>query len=1015
MAGIGRGGRGAALSEFLNNTPRQPGTVVSADVTNAATAQAPARPPNGGGIGRGNLLQQMLQKQQQLNQGSLSSQSELQPLTSVLVSSQSETVPSAGSNDPVAQLSQPKLQPPSIGRGATILGATAAIPSLGRGSMLGSHLQSSNASNAPQSILVPSTFVGSQPSQKTLLQGSPPRVSLQQDTTSPVVTPPKLLSSTSNLVDIKGQMTGSEVTASATAAIPERQEETGAGDNEGHVRLSRLEYMVSRMQMDDAPVVRAGSSGTTVPLTCNYIRVKTKLKGVYQYHVNYDPVVEHIGLRRKLLMQHTNVIGQTVVFDGSIMFLPKQLPDEVTFLRSKRDEDKGMVTVVVKLVKILPHGSCVQMYNMLFRKIMYVLKMVQITRSFYDPHNAIHISQYKMEIWPGYVTAIEEQEGGLLLMADVSHRVLHMNTVLDEIEVMYKSQNNGDPRDAITRALIGTVVMTRYNNKTYKIDDILWDKSPLDTFPQSRGGGEISFIQYYQEAYGKTIREHRQPLLINRPKKKDRNGRKVEGSIICLIPELCYTTGLTGEIRKNFTVMKALAEHTRVTPNQRQFSLRKFLDNINKSPEARAELDRWGLELEPDTLKITGRLLQPEKVHFRDRTADAGAEADWGREIGRQKVITAVRLVNWLVIYTSRNRNDVQEFLRTMFQVCGPMGIEVNAPQEQDLPNDRTENYIAAIRSNLNKQTQLVVCVFNTARDDRYSAVKKVCCVDCPVPSQMINAKTIKAGPKLRSVTQKVLLQMNCKTGGELWALDIPSSSLMVVGIDVYHDGATRTKRSVGAVVCSLNESCTRWYSRAAYQIQGQELMDSLKIILLDALKKFNEVRGKLPDRIVIYRDGVGDGQLQFVQKHEIAQIQDVFRHFAVVDYQPKLTFIVVGKRINTRIFAISNRELTNPAPGMIVDNTITRRNWYDFFIVSQHVRQGTVSPTHYIVVHDESGWSVDIIQKLTYKMTHLYYNWPGTIRVPAPCQNAHKLAALVGQHLHREPDVRLADRLYYL
>lgn len=59
----------------------------------------------------------------------------------------------------------------------------------------------------------------------------------------------------------------------------------------------------------------------------------------------------------------------------------------------------------------------------------------------------------------------------------------------------------------------------------------------------------------------------------------------------------------------------------------------------------------------------------------------------------------------------------------------------------------------------------------------------------------------------------------------------------------------------------------------------------------------------------------------------------------------------------------------------------------YDFFIVSQHVRQGTVSPTHYIVIHDESGWSEDNIQQLTYKMTHLYYNWPGTIRVPAPCQ----------------------------
>ncbi len=38
-----------------------------------------------------------------------------------------------------------------------------------------------------------------------------------------------------------------------------------------------------------------------------------------------------------------------------------------------------------------------------------------------------------MEVWPGYITAIEEQEGGLMLMADVSHRVLHTATVLDKM------------------------------------------------------------------------------------------------------------------------------------------------------------------------------------------------------------------------------------------------------------------------------------------------------------------------------------------------------------------------------------------------------------------------------------------------------------------------------------------------------------------------------------------------------------------------------------------------------
>lgn len=51
-----------------------------------------------------------------------------------------------------------------------------------------------------------------------------------------------------------------------------------------------------------------------------------------------------------------------------------------------------------------------------------------------------------------------------------------------------------------------------------------------------------------------------------------------------------------------------------------------------------------------------------------------------------------------------------------------------------------------------------------------------------------------------------------------------------------------------------------------------------------------------------------------------------------------------------------------------------------------RRIFQGTVSPTHYIVVRDGSNLKVDNMQRLTYKLTHLYYNWPGTVRVPAPC-----------------------------
>lgn len=48
----------------------------------------------------------------------------------------------------------------------------------------------------------------------------------------------------------------------------------------------------------------------------------------------------------------------------------------------------------------------------------------------------------------------------------------------------------------------------------------------------------------------------------------------------------------------------------------------------------------------------------------------------------------------------------------------------------------------------------------------------------------------------------------------------------------------------------------------------------------------------------------------------------------------------------------------------------------YDFFIVSQAVRCGSVSPTHYNVVYDTSGLKPDHMQRLTYKLCHMYYNW---------------------------------------
>lgn len=66
-----------------------------------------------------------------------------------------------------------------------------------------------------------------------------------------------------------------------------------------------------------------------------------------------------------------------------------------------------------------------------------------------------------------------------------------------------------------------------------------------------------------------------------------------------------------------------------------------------------------------------------------------------------------------------------------------------------------------------------------------------------------------------------------------------------------------------------------------------------------------------------------------------------------------------------------------NPPPGIVVDSVITSHYLYDFYLVPQLVRQDTVTPTHYIALYDGADVKTDHTQRFTYKLCHLYYNWP--------------------------------------
>ncbi len=65
------------------------------------------------------------------------------------------------------------------------------------------------------------------------------------------------------------------------------------------------------------------------------------------------------------------------------------------------------------------------------------------------------------------------------------------------------------------KALLGCSVITRYNNKTYKIDGLEFGENPTSKFTLS-SGQTVSFADYYKRQYGVEIKDMGQPLLINR-------------------------------------------------------------------------------------------------------------------------------------------------------------------------------------------------------------------------------------------------------------------------------------------------------------------------------------------------------------------------------------------------------------------------------------------------------------------------------------------------------------------
>lgn len=153
--------------------------------------------------------------------------------------------------------------------------------------------------------------------------------------------------------------------------------------------------------------------------------------------------------------------------------------------------------------------------------------------------------------------------------------------------------------------------------------------------------------------------------------------------------------------------------------------------------------------------------------------------------------------------------------------------------------------------------------------------------------------------------------------------VDLPLENLMTIGFDVCHDTRDK-KKSYGAMVATMDlMKSTKYFSAVSAHCNGEELSNEFALNVTKALKEYRSSHKVLPARILIYRDGVGEGQTDYVFEHEIKilkkTLDDIYKS-AGVEGGYKMAFIIVSKRINTRFFMKGS----NPPAGTVVDDVVT-------------------------------------------------------------------------------------------
>ncbi|CAI6325792.1 unnamed protein product [Periconia digitata] len=633
----------------------------------------------------------------------------------------------------------------------------------------------------------------------------------------------------------------------------------------------------------------------------------------------------------------------------------------------------------------------------------------------------------------GYYTSVRTGANRLLVNINVATGAFYKSgpllAVLYEIEGGYSERENYSKKAAFVRKLRFETNYLRQKDKNgnkipkRKVHSIFelsqFGKNSTNTTFKTDDGKEVSIRDHFQKAHGIKLKEPNAPLVNY----GDRNKPK-------WIPaELCTVLG--GQLARRLLQgeqTRAMVEFAARPPFENATSVEQDgLQVVKLKAGLDDHLKDFKINVVPNLLTVKGRILPSPMLQYRQKAhqPDNGAWNLDVRQLGQKPFRIAKPLGAWNCIIINSGRYPtirggseavfpvLQEFrnaLDTYGLAPGPVQPPVDVDIDAKAVANRDVQYVMktiedALRSKMKAKPKFLLVLLPSDNAVIYDCVKSVCDWKHGIANICSIAQKFTKEKGQMQYFANLALKFNQKLGGVNHSIDVKSLSpldqnTILFGIDVTHPspGSSEMSPSIAGVVASIDSNFSQYPASMRTQEGRKEMVTDLEEMIIERLQLWQQKnQGRLPTKVIVYRDGVSEGQYSIVLNEEFPHFIRAFKKlYGKPEKHPKISIVVVGKRHHTRFYPTKKEDTDgrsgNPKPGTVVDRGVTDERLFDFFLLAHQGLQGTSKPAHYVVLKDDNKFGADQLQSLTHNLCYTFARATRAVSICPPAYYADLL-----------------------